>query len=624
MRKSSSRARTLIVLIGVLTTGTQIPLEIDWYYGLRLRVYLGNDVSRQLFVGATNEPNEMALVNRMLAPGMVFIDAGANEGMYTLLASRRAGNEGRVYAFEPSAREFERLQANVALNRLENVRCVQAALAESKGEAELKVADEVHAGHNTLGSLVHQGVQELRRETVPLTTVDAFAEEEKLSRVDMIKIDTEGAELRVLQGAARVLRDFRPVLLFEASEASLANQGASREALLDFLGSQGYTVYSFSEKTGNPEPHSGGMFSENMIAAPVERPIPHDLYGPLEPDPLPNEAAAAAVRLPRARQTINGFSPGSAYWNQRQAIAQSAERIRALSAAVGRTTDLMPFQFAQLFAAAREFSPDLILELGRGKGNSTCAYCEAANQLGKCRVISICNSSDWEEQTQPKLRQFLPDEWFAPLQIHRGDILTHDYRTAIGDARRVLLFWDAHGFEIAECVLGVILPLLAGRDHIVIMHDLSDARYSAPGPLAYNGRRLWKGENAGDSRVRLDYIDSAVAQSISITDFAARNRIGVDSADHSNDLEINQQSGRVEAMRNLLGPELFALQAHWFWFSLNERAGPFTFPVFEPPSGIEQMMHAVPRTIAQHVPRTVLDKIGSTLWSPLRGSSKKP
>ncbi len=274
------------------------------------------------------------------------------------------------------------------------------------------------------------------------------------------------------------------------------------------------------------------------------------------------------------------FTPGKAYWNQRAALARSRERILTLSRTVGRASDLSSFQFAQLLACALEYGPDLIVELGRYMGNSTCAFTEAANQLpaaAGCRVLSLCNTRRWDWVTAPKLRKILPRSWFDPLEARRADILKFDFSKALANSRRVLLFWDAHGFDIAECVLGAILPQLAGRDHLVLMHDLSDIRYSG-GSSDYNGKGLWKGINAGETRFRIGIIDSAVAQGISIQDFAGRNRLTLDSADHSIDLEILQVPGRAEEMRSTLGEELFSTQAHWFWFTLNEHPGPFTFP----------------------------------------------
>jgi hypothetical protein len=281
---------------------------------------------------------------------------------------------------------------------------------------------------------------------------------------------------------------------------------------------------------------------------------------------------------PTSYVSAQSFTPGRAYWNQRMALAGCRERMAALSRAVDRTSDLSMFQFAQLVASTLEFGPDLILELGRKKGNSLCAFTEAANQLSTpCRVLSLCDTRDWRKITVPALRQIVPASWFKPAEAIQCDILKFDYANALAGAKRVLIFWDAHGFEIAEWVLGRILPRIAGLQHLVFMHDMSDARYTPP-PDDYAGREMWKGFSAGEARLRIGIVDSAVAQSISIQDFAGRNRITLDSAEHSIDLEINQVPGRTAEMRELLGDELFSLQGHWFWFTLNQHPGPYTFP----------------------------------------------
>jgi hypothetical protein len=76
------------------------------------------------------------------------------------------------------------------------------------------------------------------------------------------------------------------------------------------------------------------------------------------------------------------FSPAQAYWNQRVALSNARDRILSLAQAVDQRSDLLPYQWAQLMAAALDFAPDLILELGRGRGNSTCAFTEASNING--------------------------------------------------------------------------------------------------------------------------------------------------------------------------------------------------------------------------------------------------
>lgn len=275
------------------------------------------------------------------------------------------------------------------------------------------------------------------------------------------------------------------------------------------------------------------------------------------------------------------FRPGLAYWNQRAALDSGRDRIRTLMHAVNHPSDLMAHQWAQLMATGLDFAPDLIIELGRGRGNSTCAFTEVSDMTGgRTRVLSLCMSDSWEKETLPRLTPVVTPDWFKPLQTLRTDILQFDYRNAIAGARRVLIFWDAHGFDVAECVLGEILPLVAPLEHLVIMHDMSDSRYGAEYQLEYGDYGIWKGNNWSGPRVKIGNIDSAVEQSIAAIDFTTRNHLTLDSADHSIHTDLtDEQRGE---MSRVLG-EMFSTQAHWFYFSLNERPGPYKFPKFVRP-----------------------------------------
>ncbi|MGA3017204.1 MAG: FkbM family methyltransferase [Bryobacteraceae bacterium] len=548
------------------------PMEYEWYGGLRLNLHMGNDLSRQLYVGGCADPNEFAFLDQFLKPGMTVIDAGANAGLYSLFAARRVGPAGAVLSFEPSEREFLRLQQNIALNGLRNVRAMRAALTDEDGEAEMQIAGDDHEGQNTLGSFVHQGVELLRAERVTLRRLDTVQAQERLTRIDLIKMDVEGGEARLLQGARGVLQEFRPLILFEASDGALRTQGSSREQLLALLREAGYLIYA-TGSDGRPvwavEENSG----ENLMAAPAEAPLPQEWCGDL---------SAAATSRREEEDKVGGFKPGVAYWNQRHRLAASRDRILALSAAADRPTDLQPFQFAQLMAVAMDFHPETIVELGRGRGNSTCAFVEASNQSGgSIRVVSLCMSDEWHKLTVPRLRRVVPEDWFAPLEALQGDILQFDFAGVLSGVSRAILFWDAHGFEIAECVLGEILPLLGGKDHVVLMHDLSDTRYMSREQLEYGANGLWKNNDWTGPRLKIGIVDSAVEQSIAALDFTTRNRLTLDSADHSFHTDLSP--GQQDEMKAVLG-DLFDTQGHWFHFSLNEHNGPYTFPRFAKPA----------------------------------------
>jgi FkbM family methyltransferase len=248
-----------------------IPFRMDWHKGLTVQIYLGNDSSLPLFIGGCVEPNEFAFLDSVLKEGMVFVDGGANEGLYSLFAARCVGPSGRVFSFEPSQREFHRLNCNIRLNNLKNVQAIPAALSDATGETELHIACSHHSGHNTLGKFAHP-VPLLRNESVSTQTLDGFAMDTGLTHLDFVKLDVEGAEVRVLEGSRRVLRQMRPMILFEASDDALTGQGSRLSDLLEFLRSQDYKLYAFNDRTGTPIPADGETRSDNMIAIPLEKP----------------------------------------------------------------------------------------------------------------------------------------------------------------------------------------------------------------------------------------------------------------------------------------------------------------------------------------------------------------
>jgi hypothetical protein len=98
--------------------------------------------------------------------------------------------------------------------------------------------------------------------------------------------------------------------------------------------------------------------------------------------------------------------------------------------------------------------------------------------------------------------------------------------------------------------------------------------------MQYGAHGLWKGNNWSGPRLKAGIIDSAVEQSVAALDFTTRNRVTLDSADHSFHTDLSP--GQREEMKAVM-EDLFDTQGHWFYFTLNEHPGPYTFPVFRRP-----------------------------------------
>ena len=280
------------------------------------------------------------------------------------------------------------------------------------------------------------------------------------------------------------------------------------------------------------------------------------------------------------------FEVAAAYYEQRLAIAEDRDMLRALIGATRAVHDLTPPQWAQWYSVALSFRPDLIVELGRSKGNSTALFCQAASRLGGTRVVSLCNSRDWIDESLPRVKAIVPTGWLDRLDARMTDILDADYEQLFAGSTRVLLLWDAHGFEIAETVLGRIFPLLADRPHLVLIHDISDNRYAAVS-RSYDGQPLWKGstwdKGTGPSpaRVNIGWMNSLQDQVVAIADFAARNDLEVGSADHAYAEYFGGRPQHAAEMVRLLGDEFFSVAAHYAFVSLAGSQGPFHYPAVQ-------------------------------------------
>ena len=126
------------------------PLQFPWLYDTLVEFSHACHSAQQLFIHSDFDPNEFALLDRVLQEGMTFIDVGANAGLYTVYASKKIGPSGDVYSFEPSEREFATLSRNIALNGLMNVSAFKMAVGDKEGQATLSIAPKAYDGMNSL------------------------------------------------------------------------------------------------------------------------------------------------------------------------------------------------------------------------------------------------------------------------------------------------------------------------------------------------------------------------------------------------------------------------------------------------------------------------------------------
>lgn len=232
---------------------------------------LRNDQISATLLDESFENEEHRFVEEFLRPGMTVLDIGANQGYYTLLASRKVEPQGKVLAFEPSPREVRRLKLHLWLNRCKNVELSTSALGSVAETGELYVVQGTESGCNSLRP--PDVSQATGLVPVPVERLDDVLKSRGIERVDFIKIDVEGAELSVLQGAPDLLRRSpRPVILAEVQDLRTKPWGYRAVEILSFLTALGYQWF---------EPQSDGQLEElplnrpshdgNFVAIPCER-----------------------------------------------------------------------------------------------------------------------------------------------------------------------------------------------------------------------------------------------------------------------------------------------------------------------------------------------------------------
>lgn len=177
-------------------------------HGAKMTLDLSDWMQRNIYLGSY-ERHETRAVRRWLSAGDTFVDVGANVGYFSVLAAQCVGSSGRVVSFEPSPYAFGRLSETVRRNDLRQVITRQEAVGDKVGALNLYV--DPNGGNHTPTALGRE--DEKPYATVPVTTLDTVVDELGIKRIDLLKIDVEGYETRVLKGGTKALAMTRAVLV---------------------------------------------------------------------------------------------------------------------------------------------------------------------------------------------------------------------------------------------------------------------------------------------------------------------------------------------------------------------------------------------------------------------------
>ena len=226
------------------------PIVMKWINNLVLRVYPCNEVFRALFVRGIYDPNPIVVMYALLPEGGTLIDVGANMGYISLLASKVVEPEGRIYAIEPSSRDFSRLVDNIRINGLDKIILpYRLAISEKVGQEKLLIAVDERSFLNTIGTdIVPKGVDKIGTEDVDASSIDEFVKRENIRRIDVLKLDIEGSELKALIGAVNTIREHRPTIILGVNNNALRSCNTDCIELQKMLEKMKYRIYKIVEK----------------------------------------------------------------------------------------------------------------------------------------------------------------------------------------------------------------------------------------------------------------------------------------------------------------------------------------------------------------------------------------
>jgi FkbM family methyltransferase len=224
----------------------------DFDGNLKLKLDRSSLIGSSIYWKGFISINELHLLNRILRPGMVFLDVGANQGEFAVYAAKRVPR-GTVVAFEPNPASNQQLRENVALNGFANVVISDVGLLDRAAVMQLYTSDERTHHHHTGPGLAmpNEGVTTLyqsefrasRGDLVRTAVLDQLYPGLGLDRLDVLKIDVEGAELPVLRGARETISRYSPIIILELNEETFNAAGYTTRDVLSFLMELGYEFY---------------------------------------------------------------------------------------------------------------------------------------------------------------------------------------------------------------------------------------------------------------------------------------------------------------------------------------------------------------------------------------------
>lgn len=218
--------------------------EPEWrsfsFKGINMKVDISKSMGSAIYWRGAHDWAPIFVLGQILKKGQTVIDVGANQGEYSLWAVKHTGPNGKVIAFEPMDGLFEQLKTNFSLNPSYRKALipVKSGLSDEPGQLNLYGKEGDNEGVNTM---FPTDTHTVLIQEIKLDTLDNQLQLMNTGKVDLIKVDVEGAELQVLKGALNTLKKHKPNLMIEINREACQAGGYEPEEIFELLRPLGYT-----------------------------------------------------------------------------------------------------------------------------------------------------------------------------------------------------------------------------------------------------------------------------------------------------------------------------------------------------------------------------------------------
>ncbi|NJL55600.1 FkbM family methyltransferase [bacterium] len=254
------------------------PVTVVKRHGISWQLDLREGIDFAIYLQGHFEPQTAKALSKFVEPGQTVVDIGANIGAHTLPLAKLVGASGRVIAFEPTQYAYQKLLTNVRLNPELSEQVIAEQIMLGTENIEHYQA-EIYSSWTIAGRAKRhpKHLGELKpTEGCAMRTLDSYLTEKGSSEINLIKLDVDGHECRVLLGAIDVLKYHRPIICFELSPYVLLEHNSSVDELMSIFHRSRYLLLS---ERGKLLPQTGNKLSElvgdgegiNAFAVPVER-----------------------------------------------------------------------------------------------------------------------------------------------------------------------------------------------------------------------------------------------------------------------------------------------------------------------------------------------------------------